>query len=293
MKGKIVVGRYRLERVLGEGGMGRVYLARDTKERGLVWAVKEIEYGDLSFSEGQQARVIFKKEAEMLLTLSHPSLPKVVGYYQEGTFDYLVMERVEGPTLESMLEGSDEPLGDTYIAAVGWNLANTLNYLHTRSPAIVYRDLKPANVMVALDGSIKLIDFGIARATNPTRAGDTTAYGTPGYAAPEQYMGQSTPASDIYSLGMTLMRMASLYEPPEIQFTHPRARDLNQKLAPELDELIASMLDKDWTKRPPAERVKLRLDNFIRFGNKGSQARIWLYEVGRLKKWLGQILGLG
>jgi serine/threonine-protein kinase len=160
------------------------------------------------------------------------------------------MERVEGPTLEGLLKSRGDPLPEARVLRLGKALADTLHYLHHRSPPIVYRDLKPANVMVAINGEAKLIDFGIARSTNPQKAGDTTAYGTPGYAPPEQYQGRTVPASDVYALGVTLLRAATLYEPPEFTFTHPAAASLNPDLSPAFDSLLAAMLSKSAEERP-------------------------------------------
>jgi serine/threonine protein kinase len=245
-----VAGRYRLERILGEGASGRVYLARDTKERGAVWAVKELDYTALPIDETEEARQLFAREAELLKRLSHPSLPKVVDHFRIDDRDYLVMERVEGPTLEKILADRPEPLPEGKIWTIGLGLLETLDYLHRRNPPIIYRDLKPANVMVAMNGEVKLIDFGIARVVMPQKAGDTTAYGTPGYAPPEQYQGRTSPASDVYALGMTLLRAATLYDPPEFKFTHPAAIDLNSGLSLALGETLDRMISKDSEDRP-------------------------------------------
>ena len=250
VKSRVVAGRYRLERILGEGASGRVYLARDTKERGAVWAVKELDYSAIPISEADEARVLFSKEAELLKRLSHPSLPQVIDHFRIDDRDYLVMERVEGPTLESILESRREPLPEGKVWQLGLGLLRTLHYLHHRTPPIVYRDLKPANVMVTMDGEVKLIDFGIARVVVPKKSGDTTCYGTPGYAPPEQYQGRTGPASDVYALGMTLLRAATLYEPPEFRFTHPPAAELNEGLSDALAETLDRMLEKEASRRP-------------------------------------------
>lgn len=250
MQIRVVAGRYRLERVLGEGACGRVYLARDTKERGSVWAVKEVDYSALPIKEFVEARQQFQREAQLLMGLRHSSLPIVVDHFQEDDRDYMVMERVEGPTLEGMLKGRTDPLPEARVVSLGLALVDTLHYLHHRQPSIIYRDLKPANVMVTLSGGVKLIDFGIARSVTPGKAGDTTAYGTPGYAPPEQYQGRTVPASDVYALGMTLHRASTLYEPPEFTFSHPSVASLNPDLSPAFDSLVTSMLQKRAEDRP-------------------------------------------
>lgn len=251
----MVAGRYRLERVLGEGACGRVYLARDTKERGCVWAVKEVDYSAFPIDEFQSARQQFQREAQLLCALRHPRLPRVIDHFQDEDRDYLVMERVEGPTLESLLTSRSDPLPESRVVELGLSLAEVLLYLHGRRPPVIYRDLKPANVMLTLDGGVKLIDFGIARSAHPGRPRDTTAFGTPGYAPPEQYQGKTQPASDLYALGMTLFRAATLYDPPEWTFDHPEPSSVNPELSPAFAGLLRSLLAKQADQRPTTEAV--------------------------------------
>lgn len=281
---RVVAGRYRLERLLGEGASGRVYLARDTKERGLVWALKEVDYSALPIDEFASARSLFQREASLLKGLHHRCLPTVVDHFSYDDCDYLVMERVEGPTLEAMLQQRAEPLPERQVARIGLALAETLHYLHHCRPPILYRDLKPANVMVAMDGGVKLIDFGIARSVNPSRAGDTTAYGTPGYAPPEQYQGRTVAASDVYSLAMTLHRAVTLYEPPEFTFTHPTAASLNPALSPALDTLLVAMLNKQPEDRPTTGFVVVSLSALSEIPS--DPFRLWWRRgMRRLQKW--------
>jgi serine/threonine protein kinase len=280
---RVLVGRYRLERILGEGASGRVYLARDTRERGRVWAVKELDYSGLPPDDFLEARQQFQREAELLKGLRHPSLPAVADHFQEGPRDYLVMERVEGPTLEGLLRSG--PLPEARVVNLGLALAETLHYLHHRRPPIIYRDLKPANVMVTLDGGVKLIDFGIARSVRPGRAGDTTAYGTPGYAPPEQYQGRTVPASDVYALGMTLLRAATLYEPPELSFQAPRASSLNFDISPALEELLASMLQRDPEQRPHTSLIVPMLSSLRDLPSNQAWRVWWRRGSHLLKKW--------
>lgn len=285
VKERIIAGRYRLERLLGEGASGRVYLARDTKERGAVWAIKELDYTALPLTEVQEARLLFAREAELLKKLSHPSLPAVVDSFQIEDRDYLVMERVEGPTLEKILADRPEPLPEARVWAIGLGLLKTLDYLHRRNPPVIYRDLKPANVMVARNGEVKLVDFGIARVVAPQKQGDTTAYGTPGYAPPEQYQGRTSPASDIYALGMTLLRAATLYEPPQFKFAHPPAVELNSGLSAALAETLDSMVAKDAEARPGTGRLIPFFEAACEFSPSGAEFTILLRKSWRkLKK---------
>lgn len=266
--------------------MGRVYLARDTKERGLVWAVKEVDYSCLARDQFVEARELFAKESALLAKLRHPGLPRVVAHFQEGECDYLVMERVEGPTLEGLLSSGGKCLPEPQVVGLGLALAEILAYLHSRRPPIIYRDLKPANVMVTVEGGVKLIDFGIARALNPTKAGDTTAYGTPGFAPPEQYQGRTCPASDVYALGVTLLRAATLYEPAEFTFTHPNLTSLNPSLSEEFDLLLSQMVAKTPQGRPEIGEV-LAILSAMQDSSAHDPLRVWWRRKSRevLRWW--------
>ena len=262
--GRILAGRYRVERLLGEGAAGTVWLARDTREKGRVWAVKELDYSGLTVSEQQEAFGLFLREAEMLKQLDHLCLPKVVDHFTEQGRQYLVMERVEGPTLESLIQGNPLPLDEREVLGWGIQLCGVLHYLHSLNPPVVYRDLKPANVMVSVRGPIKLIDFGIARALNPNRPGDTTAYGTPGYAPMEQYVGKASPRSDLYALGATLYRLLTMQEPERFSFSFRPAREWNPQLSPAVESLLAQLLEKEPENRPAsATQVKERLEKIL------------------------------
>lgn len=217
----------------------------------------------------------------MLMQLRHACLPRVMDRFSEGGREYLVMERVEGPTLDSILKSSGEPVPEEQAASWGTQICLVLEYLHGLNPPIIYRDLKPSNVMVGVRGPIKLIDFGIARSMNPTRPGDTTAYGTPGYAPPEQYMGRAEPRSDLYALGATLYQLVTRHEPEEFSFNWAPAREHNPELSPEMEALLAELLSKEIGKRPPsAAAVRERLVEL-------SKPRSWLSKaVGRAEHWL-------
>lgn len=280
---RLLAGRYRTERLLGEGAAGRVWLARDTRQKGSVWAVKEVDFRCLPLDEVKEARKLFHREAAMLKQLEHACLPKVVDSFTENGVEFLVMERVEGPTLESIFKGTQEPLAEHRVAAWGVQICLALEYLHGLNPPVVYRDLKPANVMVNLRGPVKLIDFGIARPMDPSRPGDTTAYGTPGYAPPEQYMGRATPKSDVYALGATLYQLVTRYEPEEFSFSFAPARDHNPELSREIERLLAQMLEKEPEKRPFAADVRKQLIPLA------EKPRTWIQKaVGRAEHWWRQ-----
>ncbi|HXE72232.1 MAG TPA: serine/threonine-protein kinase [Candidatus Nitrosotenuis sp.] len=258
---RLLAGRYRIERRLGEGAAGKVWLARDMRLRGLVWAIKELDFNHLPPGERAEALALFNREADMLMCLRHPSLPRVVERFSQDGREYLVMERVEGPTLESILESRGEPLEEPQVSRWGVEICQALEYLHGRVPPVIYRDLKPSNVMVPQAGPVKLVDFGIARPLNPARPKDTVAYGTPGYAPPEQYQGRACPQSDLYALGVVLFQMLTCQEPRQFGFIFPPVRRLNPEVSQEMEELLSGCLELDPARRPAsAELVRQRLE---------------------------------
>ena len=176
----------------------------------------------------RQAFEAFRREATMLATLSHRNLPKVVDNFEESGREYLVMELVRGTNSLGLLAKRNKPLPPDQVIAWGEQLCDVLGYLHSRKPPIIFRDLKPDNIMVDNDGVVKLIDFGIARHFTPGKKADTTAIGTTGYAPPEQYgKGQTDARSDIYALAATLHQLLTRRDPSQDPFNFPPARQLN------------------------------------------------------------------
>ncbi len=284
--GRVLAGRYRIERMLGSGASGIVWFVRDTREKGKVWALKELDVSSLSLQEQQEAWVMFSREADMLMQLEHPYLPKVVARFQEQGRHFLVMERVEGPTLQSVLKDARVPPPESDVLAWGLQLCEVLQYLHTLDPPIVYRDLKPANVMVSVRGPLKLVDFGIARVLRPSQAGDTTAYGTPGYAPIEQYLGKTTPRSDLYALGATLYQLLTLQDPEQFRFDFPPLRRYLPEANPKLELLLSDLLQKEADKRPEtAFEVQQRLQE-IREQPRSAWKRL---KSGLKAFWSGEI----
>jgi serine/threonine protein kinase/ABC-type Fe3+ transport system substrate-binding protein len=201
--------RYRILKVVGKGGFGTVYQATDTRFPSQpVVAIKETSDAQLSPQEKAKAIQDFKNEADLLVKLNHENLPNVSNVFDDGGKVYLVMEFIEGKTLETLLDERRAPLDEATV--IGWalQLCSVLHYLHTRPQPIIFRDLKPANVIVTAEGKIKLIDFGIARTFKAASSKDTTLLGSHGYAPLEQYgRGQSDARSDIYALGATLYHL--------------------------------------------------------------------------------------
>ena len=236
----ILSGRYRIVKKLGQGGMGAVYLASDTRLQGKQWAIKEMtDAGITDPAERQIALESFRQEAHMLATLDHTNLPKVMDFFTEGGNQYLVMEFVQGMTLEQELESAGGPLQERKV--LGWadQLCDVLEYLHAQKPTIVFRDLKPGNIMVQPNGRIKLIDFGIARHFKPGQSKDTHAFGTPGYSPPEQHgKGQTDARSDVYALGATLHHLLTGLDPDISPFHFDPTRRLNPAISASVGQAI-------------------------------------------------------
>src|SRR5258708_1406817 len=248
----LVANRYQLVSRIGQGGMGAVYKASDTNFNDRPVAIKEMSSAGLSPSRLQEAEDAFTREAHLLAGLLHPNLPRIYDHFTENDRSYLVMDFIEGQTLEEYLEesgGSILPLPKVLTWAE--QLCDVLSYLHTQQPPVIFRDLKPSNVMLSKSGHLFLIDFGIARIFKPGKQHDTVALGSPGYAAPEQYgKAQSTPRSDLYSLGALLHYLLTGVDPSDQPFFFRPASQLNTAIHPELDALLLKMLDMDAQQRP-------------------------------------------
>jgi serine/threonine protein kinase len=244
--------RYVILGQAGRGGFGAVYKASDTQFGNRLVAIKEMSQSNLDAQELREASEAFKREALMLAGLTHPNLPRIYEQFTDGGRSYLVMDFIEGETLEAHLTGlGSKRLPIDRALDIALQLCSVLHYLHTRQPPIIFRDLKPANVMLTPGGHIYLIDFGIARHFKPGQSRDTTALGSSGYAAPEQYgRAQSTPAADIYALGATLHQLLSGDDPSESPFHFAPLRLQNQPALQGLDTLVMSMVSVNIAQRP-------------------------------------------
>lgn len=252
-------GRYQLGELLGSGGFSVVYRARDTREDGRPVAIKQINLQGLSAEEAIEATDTFNRELSILSTLSHPQVPRIYDHFSDQDHWYLVLEYIAGRTLESCLatwkeQGKQPPLGE--ILSMGLQLCRVLKYLHSRWPPLIYRDLKPSNIMHTLTGTLYLIDFGIARHFRPGQGRDTQPLGSPGYAAPEQYgRAQTTPQADIYSLGALLYQLLSGSDPSDSPGRLPPLHLDNQPHGAELATLITRMLSPNPAERPNSVQV--------------------------------------
>jgi serine/threonine protein kinase len=270
--------RYYILGEVGSGGFGSVYKARDTQSEDRLVAIKEVKLLGLPPRALAEATNAFQRELSLLSQLDHPNLPRVYESIQEPGHWYLVMDFIVGETLEEyQRKAHNGRLLLSEVFAIGLQLSTVLHYLHSQQPPIIFRDLKPSNIMRTPSGQLFLIDFGIARYFKPGQPKDTMALGSPGYAAPEQYgKAQTTPRADIYSLGAVLHQLLTTSDPSETPFRFSPLRPKNDQnysdpgslttsmveiLINKLEKLIASMLEMDVNKRPPdIAYVKEELD---------------------------------
>ncbi len=241
--GSLLQGRYEIRGQLGQGGMGVVYLATDQRLADLAVAVKQIDASQVAPKDRQWTIDAFRQEAQLLARLNHPGIARVMDYFSEGDYSYLIMDYVRGETLESALARAPHGFDERQALAWAGQLAVILDYLHAQNPPIVFRDLKPGNIMVQPDGTLQLIDFGIARLFKPGQTQDTAFMGTPGYAAPEQYgRGQSDARSDVYTLGVVVHQLLTGYDPTQTPMHLPPVRQLRPDLSAQTEAAVAQAL---------------------------------------------------
>lgn len=241
--GSIIDGKYKILNKVGQGGMSVVYLAMNEKAN-KQWAIKEVRKdGVKDFELIKQGLIV---ETDMLKKLSHPSLPSIVDVIEDDNTFLIVMDYIQGNPLSKTLE---EYGAQSQENVVEWakQLCDVLGYLHSRKPPIIYRDMKPANVMLKPDGSITLIDFGTAREYKSKNIADTTCLGTIGYAAPEQFggMGQTDARTDIYCLGATLYHLVTGMNPCEPPYEIRPIRQINPALSNGLEKIIMKCTQRD------------------------------------------------
>jgi outer membrane protein assembly factor BamB/tRNA A-37 threonylcarbamoyl transferase component Bud32 len=244
--GAILQDRYQIVGVLGVGGMGSVYQARDLRFPNVtkLCAVKEM----MNLANDPQVRKLtiqnFEREANILATLDHPAIPEIFDYFSEDNRSFLVMEFISGKSLEDLMEESESFLDEANVLQWAVQICNVLAYLHLHKPdPIVFRDLKPSNVMLDLHGNIRMVDFGIAKVFQTGERG--TMIGTEGYSPPEQYRGEAGPASDIYALGATLHALLTKQDPrlePPFSFVDRPIRGVNPDVTPAFEAVVMKAL---------------------------------------------------
>lgn len=244
--GSILANRYAIQEVIGVGGMGSVYRARDLHFPNVVKlvAVKEMinQAGDPMVRQMMVQN--FEREANILVTLNHPSIPHIFDFFTYRERSYLVIEFIQGKDLEELLSETREPFTEEQVVQWAIELCDVLSYLHNHKPdPVIFRDMKPSNVMVNQQNHIVLIDFGIAKNFRSGQRG--TMIGTEGYSPPEQYRGEATQQADIYALGATLHHLLTGKDPrlePPFTFADRPIRKINPNISIELEAVINTAL---------------------------------------------------
>ena len=274
--GRVLQDRYEILGILGLGGMSAVYQARDRRFPNVVklCAVKEMKSHSLDPQMRQVAIQNFEREANILATLSHPAIPKVYDYFSEEARSYLVMEFIEGRDLEAVLSEMTTFLPQEQVLEWSIQLCDVLQFLHEHNPPIIFRDMKPSNIMLDKHGRLRLIDFGIAKNFQPGQKG--TMIGTEGYSPPEQYRGVADQRTDIYALGATMHHLLTRQDPrvePPFSFHERPIQQANPAVASDFSQVIMHALEYEPERRyGSAEEMKralatLRPAAVVRYGN--------------------------
>ncbi len=290
--GNILDGKFKIVQILGEGGMGTVYKVEQVGKPGYFRAVKELIINPNTPEDERKAAIErFDKEIDLLFNLKHPRIPSLILSFQERGNYYFVMEFVPGRTLEKILEDNKGSLDEEQVIKWMMQVCEALSYIHSRTPPIVLRDLKPGNIMVTPDGNVQLIDFGIARRFDPNKRTNTENLGTISYASPEHLGSITAPGqkrsaqnpgklvqtdarSDIYSLGATMYHLLTNHEPEPIQTPpsgsilakNPRLRTVqigNRVVCP-VEQVIIKAMQQDPAQRfQSAEAMRVALQHCL------------------------------
>ena len=258
--GDVVDGKYEILKKIGQGGFSTVYLAEDRSTK-KCWAVKE-----LLKENSKNFEVVwdsFQAEISIVKRLNHPAIPAIVDVIESPESFILVMDYVAGMSMQRILE-RDGTVPEEQILDIAKQLCDVLGYLHSQPAPIIYRDVKPANIMLQPDGKVKIIDFGTSREYKKNAVEDTTCLGTRGYAAPEQYggMGQTDARTDLYSLGVTLYHLVTGKNPAEPPYEILPLREVDPSLSPGLEYIIQKCTQKDPAQRyQSAEELLKDLEN--------------------------------
>ena len=288
-RGTVIGGKYEILRVVGTGGMSVVYQVNDT-HLNKNWALKEVRKdGIRNYEIVKQGLVV---ETDMLKKLSHPALPRIVDVIDDEGVFYVVMDFLEGQTLKDVL---DKYGAQSQEDVVNWGiqLCEVLNYLHTRRPPIIYRDMKPGNIMLKPEGDVVLFDFGIAREFKEKNVADTTCLGTIGYAAPEQFgnHGQTDPRTDIFCLGATLYHLVTGKNPSDPPYEILPIRKVNPALSTGLEKIIQKCTQKNPDDRyQNCAELMYALDNYEHIDTsyrKKLKRRVWAFGISLFVSILG------
>lgn len=234
-KGDVLKDRYEVLSMIGEGGMSRVFLASDRQLKNKQWAIKEVDRHATDPS-GRPIEQSLASEADILSRLDHPNIVDIIDIEKTHDFVYVVMDHVPGETLAELVR-REGPQSEADVQKWMLQICDALGYLHSQNPPIIYRDMKPANVMLHPDGYVKIIDFGVSREFKEQATKDTLPFGTEGYAPPEQHgQGQTDARSDIYAVGATMWHMLAGKAPSECPI--PDVRRENPSIGEGFAEVI-------------------------------------------------------
>ncbi len=283
--GTLLVDRYKIVRRIGGGGMGSVYMAEDQNLANRPVAVKEMI--EMFADENARSKAIedFRRESELLAQLDHPSIPTIYQYFfdtKRGRY-YLVMKYIDGGDIAARQRAMGGTVDELTVTKWGVDTADVLDYIHSQIPPIIYRDLKPANLMIdARTNRVMLVDFGIARFVAPSQKG-VTAIGTMGYAPPELFAGNVEPRSDVYSLGATMFHLLTGQDPQDnplliFDFTkNPKPRQLNPSITPEMEEMICRAVEhKPENRFASAKAFGQALQEHLRYMQEGSRGEVMM-----------------
>ncbi len=268
-------GRYAIEKVLGQGGMGAALLAKDTRVSNKFVVIKELISDNTDPVKRQDDIRNFEREVETVAQIDHPLVPNVTDSFQEGTHYFMVQEYAAGENLEARIERLNKSMPEREVLTYASQILDVLDYLAQQTPPIIHRDIKPANIIGGKDKRAHLVDFGIARAdeNKNSKRKQTSALGTPGYAPPEQYQGNADTRSDLYALAATLHHILTNRDPRDYPpFAYPAVRTLNSQLSPEIERVLSRELTIDVNKRyQNAASMKHDIDEILqrRFGTSG------------------------
>jgi serine/threonine protein kinase len=257
--GSVLVNRYLIQEVIGVGGMGSVYRARDLHFPNVVKLVAVKEMINQARDPLVRQTIIqnFEREANILVTLNHASIPRIYDYFTNADRAYLVLEYIHGKDLEAILGETTEFIDESQVVSWAIELCDVLEFLHNHKPEpIIFRDMKPSNIMINTDGHVVLVDFGIAKIFRSGQKG--TMIGTEGYSPPEQYRGEASPVADIYALGATLHHVLTRRDPrmeTPITFPERPIRKVNSAVSSELESVVFTALQYEpvTVTRPPRQ----------------------------------------
>ena len=236
--GDIINDRYRVLKLLGQGGFFKTYLVLDEKSN-KQWAIKVCDKAHKNYSSTLRNTIL--QEPHMMMKFNHPAIPRVIDIIEDENKICIIREFVEGQPLDTLVKNNGTIKQEV---VVDWakQLCDALGYLHKQKPSYIYRDMKPANVILRPDGNVQIIDFGITMVYDPSKQ-DDTIIGTRGYAAPEQYVGKSDCRTDIFALGMTMHYLLTGVDPNTPPYETKPIREINPQLSDRLEAIITRCIN--------------------------------------------------